>query len=80
MRTTRRIDEKRNAYTMVYDAERRLNRRLLTLEEYREIEEDIPRLYNFDTVETIGTKIAEFFRLYGVHVTESGIGWKLTWY
>lgn len=80
MRTSRRIDEKRNASTMYYDAERRLRRKLLTMAEYNEIIEDIPRLYNFDTMETINARIADFFRLFGVHIVEHGIGWKLTWY
>lgn len=79
-RKTRRIDEKRTMSTMIIDAERRLKRGLLTYSEYSEIYEDFESIYNFKEVETISEKVAGFFRIFGVHVVESGIGYKMLWY
>ena len=70
----------RTAQTMVYDAERRLKKGLLTLSDYNEIMGNFQPLLLFDTVETINSKVMEFFKLYGVHIETRGAGWVLKWY
>lgn len=76
----REIHIQRTVNAAINDAERRLNRGLLTLAEYNEIMSDLQPLILFNTVETIQKKTADFFRLYGVHVEPAGIGYRLTWY
>lgn len=80
MRKTRRIEEKRNMSVMYSDVYRRVQRGLITVSEYREIENDLLPLYNFETVTTISEKVKDFFQMFGVHVEKEGIGYALTWY
>ena len=68
---------KTNYVTALNDAERRLRRGLLTLQEYRECENAIVCLYNGKIATTICEKVKDFVSLYGVHTDVSGIGWKM---
>ena len=79
-RKNRRVDEKRTMNTMIYDAKRRLKKGLLTLAEYQEIYSDFLDIWEFREVSTISQKVADFFGIFGVHVVESGIGYKMLWY
>lgn len=76
----RSIADARTAQTMVYDAERRLRKGLMTLSDYNEIMQDFHVILLFETVETINKTVMEFYKMYGVHVDACGIGWKLKWY
>lgn len=80
MTRTRKASDKRDLDTMMYDVERRLKRGLLTLSEVIEIQQDFEPLWNREEVETIRQNVADFFKLFGVHVTPAGIGYKMKWY
>lgn len=75
----RNIADKRNFETMTYNAEKQVRRGRLTLADYNEIFYHLPLLWAGDTVKTINTNVSEFFKLYGVHVEENGIGWMLNY-
>lgn len=64
--------------TAMADAERRLRKGLLTLCEYREIEDALKRLYfDREIVETISARVEQFVSLFGIHTSAHGVGWKM---
>ena len=76
----RNIADKRNFDTIATKAEKQLQRGRITLAEYWEIASDIKPLFEGETVETISETVSTFFKIFGIHTEEHGIGWRLVYF